>query len=88
MPLTDPARTHTTLWAESAPGAADYHPLEVGVGEAVAFFGTGCRHHVPANLSGCTRVSLDFRVGVQGHFDPAWSMRGTVSDHRRAEVTL
>ena len=41
-----------------------------------------------ANPSGCTRVSLDFRVGVQGHFDPGWSMRGTVSDHRRAEVAL
>ena len=86
----------------------------------MAFFGTGCRHHVtnpsrtrtrtrtrarartpepepepvplpnqvPANPSDCTRVSLDFRVGVEGHFDPHWSMRGTKADHCRAQVTL
>ena len=81
------------------------------MGEAVAFFGTGCRHHVtnpypnpnpnknptrtrplpnqvPANPSDCTRVSLDFRVGVEGHFDPQWSMRGTKADHCRMQVTL
>ena len=89
------------------------------MGEVVAFYGTGCRHHVtkptrirtrtrtrtrtqtrtrsrafvpsyqvPANPSDCTRVSLDFRVGVEGHFDPHWSMRGTKADHCRAQVTL
>lgn len=88
LPLTDVARTRTTLWAESAPGAADDQPLDATLGEAVAFFGTGCRHHVPANPSDCTRVSLDFRVGVEGHFDPKWSMRGTRADHSRAQVTL
>ena len=45
-------------------------------------------YQVPANPSGCTRVSLDFRVGVEGHFDPHWSMRGTKADHCRAQVTL
>ena len=85
LPLTSPARTRTTLWAESSPGRGDFRPLEVGVGEAAFFFGTHCRHHVPANPSSCTRVSLDFRVGVAGHFDPQWSMRGTQQDHCRAE---
>jgi len=27
-------------------------------------------------------------VGVEGHFDPHWSMRGTKADHCRAQVTL
>ena len=45
-------------------------------------------YQVPANPSDCTRVSLDFRVGVEGHFDPHWSMRGTKADHCRAQVTL
>ena len=88
LPMTCMERTRTTLWAESAPGAADDRPLVAALGEAVAFFGTGCRHQVPANPSDCTRVSLDFRVGVEGHFDPHWSMRGTRSDHSRAVITL
>jgi hypothetical protein len=33
-------------------------------------------------------MSLDFRVGVEGYFDPAWTMRGTKADHNRREVVL
>ena len=39
--------------------------------------------HVPCNESGRSRVSIDFRVGVEGYFDPEWSMKGTVDDHNR-----
>jgi hypothetical protein len=43
---------------------------------------------VPANPTAATRMSLDFRVGVEGYFDPAWTMRGTKADHNRREVVL
>ena len=33
-------------------------------------------------------MSLDFRIGVEGYFDPAWMMRGTKADHNRREVLL
>ena len=88
MPLTAPALTRTTLWAESAAGRGDDHPLEVDVGQIALFHGTVCRHHVPANGSVWTRASLDFRVGVAGYFDPSWSMRGTKEDHTRRTVVL
>jgi hypothetical protein len=33
-------------------------------------------------------VSLDFRVGVEGFFDPQWQMVGTTDDHDRQVVRL
>lgn len=88
MPLSPYNRTRTTLWVESAAGAGDFHPLDVDHGEIAAFHGTFCRHYVPANSTRFTRVSLDFRVGVEGCFDPVWVLRGTKSDHTRLEAWL
>lgn len=88
MPLTDPAETGTTLWVESAPDAGDFSPLTVSLGQVAAFHGTTRKHHVPTNRTSATRMSLDFRVGVEGYFDPAWTMRGTKADHNRREAAL
>lgn len=86
MPLTDPSLTQTDLWLESEPGKEDYQPLGVKLGEIAAFHGSSCMHYVPANSTEYTRISLDFRVGVEGYFDPEWKMRGTISDHIRRKV--
>ena len=88
LPLTDVAETRTTLEAESAPGRGDFHALAPRPGEVAVFHGTLCRHRVPPNPSACTRASLDFRVGVEGCFDPAWVLRGTLDDHHRSSVVL
>ena len=88
LPLTDPTRTHTTLWVERSPGAADFHPLEVGHGEIAAFHGTLCRHRVPPNTSTSTRVSLDFRVGVGDYFDPSWKLKEAKAQHTRRALTI
>ena len=85
MPLTDPTLTKTDLWAESSPGKGDFKPLGASMGEVVSFHGSSCFHHVPPNLSKFTRVSLDFRVGVKGFFDPTWRLRGTKADHSRKQ---
>lgn len=76
MPLTDPKLTQTELWVESAPGKDDWAPLDVAFGEVATFHGTSCKHYAPANASAKTRVSLDFRIGIGGYFDPNWQMRG------------
>lgn len=88
MPLTDVGETQTTLWVESAPDEGDYAPLAVNFGQVALFHGSSRRHHVPANPTMATRMSLDFRIGVEGYFDPAWTMRGTKADHNRREVVL
>ena len=88
LPLTSLAETRTTLWVESAPGADDFKPLEADLGRCGVFHGTLCRHYVPPNASSKTRVSLDFRIGVEGCFDPLWVLRGTLDDHHRREIVL
>ena len=88
LPLTDPKATSTTLWVETEVEGGEYKALECGVGEVAAFWGTILRHYVPCNESGRSRVSIDFRVGVEGHFDPEWSMKGTVDDHNRRVVEM
>jgi len=86
FPLTDRTLTQTELWVESQPDEGDYTPVEVNIGQVSVFHGTSCRHYVPPNKTRYTRVSLDFRVGVQDYFDPHWKMRGTKDDHFRRTI--
>jgi hypothetical protein len=51
-----------TLFTESRPGQGDFHPIELGYGRGVRFWGNRCQHYCVANASGATRVSIDFRV--------------------------
>jgi len=88
MPLTDPDTTQTDIWAESGPGVGDFTPLGARLGQAVAFHGSSCVHYVPPNPTRFTRVSLDFRVGIDKYFDPEWKMRGTKRDHNRRSFCL
>jgi hypothetical protein len=88
IPLTDRTWTGVDLWSETVPQQDDYHPIPTDLGQAISFHGSSCRHYVNANASTHTRVSLDFRVGVQGFFDPYWQMKGTTDDHGRKEVVL
>ena len=72
MPFV-PTDITSTLWAETMPGKGDFypfHPLEPG--EIMRFPGTFCRHFAKPNISGKTRVSLDFRCSVSSCFDPAY----------------
>ena len=53
------------LWAESEPGVGDWYPFyPLGPGGCWRFPGTNCRHFTKPNVSGKTRVSLDFRCSV------------------------
>jgi hypothetical protein len=86
LPLTHRSMTQTELWVESEPDKADYNPVCVDVGQVSVFHGTSCRHYVPPNKTPFTRISLDFRVGIEDFYDPTWKMRGTKHDHYRKAV--
>ena len=88
MPLTSRSKTGVDLWVESKHLANDYHPLKAEYGEVASFHGTTCRHYVNPNHSLWTRVSFDFRVGIEGYFDPQWQMNGTTNDHSRKKVII
>jgi hypothetical protein len=58
-----------TLFVESAPGAGDFSPIELGYGSAARFWGNQCRHHTVPNTTDCTRVSLDLRAMARHTFN-------------------
>lgn len=88
LPLTYREVTGVDLWCETKFLADDFHPIAAKPGEVISFHGSSCRHYVNTNRTELTRVSMDFRVGVEGFFDPFWRMKGTTDDHGRTEVNL
>ena len=88
VPLTDRLETGVDLYVESEEDGKDFKPLETDIGFVSSFFGTGCSHYVNENLSESTRVSLDFRVGIEPFYDPVWSKIGTKDDHLRKRVEM
>ena len=88
VPLTDRVLTGVDLWSETSFGEGDYHPIIANVGEAISWHGSSRKHYVNPNSSVNTRVSLDFRIGVEGYFDPLWEMQGTTDDHSRKKVEI
>eukprot|EP00533_Pseudo-nitzschia_delicatissima_P010719 CAMPEP_0116112484 /NCGR_PEP_ID=MMETSP0327-20121206/19004_1 /TAXON_ID=44447 /ORGANISM="Pseudo-nitzschia delicatissima, Strain B596" /LENGTH=314 /DNA_ID=CAMNT_0003605787 /DNA_START=37 /DNA_END=981 /DNA_ORIENTATION=+ len=88
IPLTDRNLTGVDLWSETTFGEGDYHPIKANVGEAISWHGSSRKHYVNPNASKNTRVSLDFRIGVEGYFDPLWEMQGTTDDHSRKKVEI
>lgn len=47
---------------ESAAGVGDFEPISGQYGQVFAFRGNECEHYTECNLTGRTRVSMDFRV--------------------------
>ena len=69
LPLTELDTTGgNSLFVESFPGAEDFEPIQVKVGQIKLFDGASCSHFTVANTSNKTRVSLDFRVVVDDLF--------------------
>lgn len=82
LPLTDTRRSGTTLLAETRPGLGDFQEVPAAqLGEVAAFHGALCRHYAPPNNTPLTRCSLDFRIGIEGFFDPTWRAPGVPRSH-------
>lgn len=61
IPLTDSQDT-ASVWMESEPGKKDFHPINLRIGRLVMFNGNKLTHGNKVNVTGKTRVSMDFRV--------------------------
>ena len=88
IPLTNRMDTGVDLHVETEEDRGDYTPLGTDVGFVSSFFGSGCSHYVNENRSEYTRISLDFRIGIEPFYDPNWSKIGTRDDHLRRCVEL
>lgn len=53
-----------SLCLESRPGKSDFTPIELDYGQALMFYGTEIWHGTLDNISGGTRISLDFRFSL------------------------
>lgn len=88
LPLTDRTLTGVDLWSETSCKKGDYHPIVANIGEVISWHGSSRKHYVNPNATVNTRVSLDFRIGVEGYYDPLWEMQGTTDDHTRKKVDI
>ena len=62
--------------------------FQITHGTAAMFHGALLRHYAPANSSECTRVSLDFRIGVGPCFDPTWTLKEAKGKHGWRRIVL
>lgn len=88
VPLTNRHLTKVDLFVESEEGKEDYAPIESDLGFATSFHGSNLSHYVNTNKTPFTRVSFDFRVGIEPFYDPFWEMIGTKDDHSRRKVLV
>jgi hypothetical protein len=74
--------------AETCPFSADFHPFIINYSEIQSFHGSLCRHYAPTNPSESTRVSIDFRIGIDKYFDINWELKGLKGKHGRKNYQL
>ena len=83
MPLT-PTQMSSCLYAETEPNKGDWYPFHpLFPGQMMRFPGTTCRHKTVPNISGKTRVSIDFRCSVSTCFDEKYPGRAITSRRHR-----
>lgn len=61
IPLTNSDKT-ASIWVESEEGKKDFKPIKLSVGWLARFNGNKLTHGNKVNITGRTRVSMDFRV--------------------------
>ena len=61
FPFTDAFDTNT-IWVESEEDKGDFAPIETGYGQFVIWNGCHLTHGNKTNITGKTRISVDFRV--------------------------
>ena len=67
VPLTKIFGTNSLI-LESSPGLEDWHTIELDYGSLKRFYGSQCSHFTAENTTDQTRISLDFRVILEEHW--------------------
>lgn len=61
-----------SVWIETSPMKGDFAPITLRWNEYLQFYGNKLRHHNVKNISGQSRVSLDFRVIPFSKYDDTY----------------
>ena len=67
IPLTKIFGTNSLI-LESSPGIEDWHTIELEYGSIKRFYGSQCSHFTAENTTAQTRISLDFRIILDEHW--------------------
>jgi len=70
LPFTDAFDTNT-IWVESEEDKGDYAPMDCKYGECIQWDGSNLTHGNELNVTGKTRVSMDFRVMLGSNYIPS-----------------
>lgn len=70
LPFTDAFDTNT-IWVESEEDKGDYAPMDCKYGEFIQWDGSNLTHGNKLNVTGKTRVSIDFRVILGSNYIPS-----------------
>ena len=68
LPLTK-SEDSATIWVESEYGKADYSPMNADVGDIIMWDGANLNHGSKHNVTGKSRVSVDFRVLLKSKYE-------------------
>ena len=78
LPFTDAFDTNT-IWVESEEDKGDYAPMNCNYGECIQWDGSNLTHGNELNITGKTRVSIDFRVMKESNYIP--NKMGSINTH-------
>ena len=67
LPFTNAFDTNT-IWVESEEDKGDYAPMNCEYGECIQWDGSNLSHGNKLNITGKTRVSIDFRVMLDSNY--------------------
>jgi hypothetical protein len=70
LPFTDAFDTNT-IWVETEEDKGDYFPMECKYGEIIKWNGSNLTHGNKINITGKTRISVDFRVIPYDRYEPS-----------------
>jgi len=70
LPFTDAFDTNT-IWVESEEDKLDFAPMNCKYGEFIQWDGSNLRHGNKLNMTGKTRISIDFRVIKYQNYIPS-----------------
>ena len=88
MPLSDYNLTKTTLLVENTQNVGNFEYLPINYGEIAMFHGSLLHHYAESNRSCYTRISLDFRIGIDKYFDPNYVMKEAKGKHGWRKISL
>jgi hypothetical protein len=74
LSITELSNTNS-VWVESSPMKGDFAPVTLRWNEYIQFYGNKLRHHNVKNISGQSRVSLDFRIIPFSKYDPTYEKK-------------